>query len=275
VPDLGASSLAGKRVVVTRAAAQSAELTQRLSALGATPILFPLVSFAPPDDFGPLDAGLARLADFDWLIFTSENTVHAVADRLAPQGRSLPKTGKPYQVAAVGPTTARAAEQAGFSITYSAKTHSGVALANELGETVRDKRVFLPRSNRANPDLPAALKQHGAEVTEAVAYKTLPPPELDPSKLATLTPSQTDAILFFSPTAVEHFAELIGSTKLGTLQSEITIVAVGPITATALQKSGVTEIVVAADTTPSAVVHALEQHFATLQRHSSAGANRG
>jgi uroporphyrinogen-III synthase len=274
VPDAAPSPLAGKRVVITRALAQSAELIERLSALGALPAIFPLVSFAPPEDFAPLDAGLQHLGDFDWLIFTSENAVHAVADRVVSQGLSLQKTGIPRQVAAVGPTTARAAEHAGFSVAYSAKTHSGVALANELGENVRGKRIFLPRSNRANPDLPSTLKQHGAQVTEVVAYRTLPPADLDANIRTQISKNEFDAILFFSPTAVEHFDELLSSEKLHGLQDYQVTVAVGPITAAALQKLGVTNFLTAADTNSKSVCEALETHFASSKKHSSMGANR-
>jgi uroporphyrinogen-III synthase len=275
VPDFAPSPLAGKRVVITRAPAQSAEIAQRLSTLGASPIIFPLVVFAPPDDYGPLDAGLRRLGEFDWLIFTSENAVRAVADRLVSQGPSLQQGGSPRRVAAVGPTTARAAEQAGFPVSYSAKTHSGVALANELGESVRGARIFLPRSNRANPDLPAVLKHHGAQVAEAIAYRTLPPADIDAAISSQISANETDALLFFSPTAVEHFSELFGPEKLHAIQRDQAIVAVGPITAAALKKLGVTEFLAAADTNSKAVCDVLETYFSAAKKQSSMGANRG
>jgi uroporphyrinogen-III synthase len=254
--------------------------------MGAVPVIFPLVVFAPPEDFAPLDAGLRHLGDFDWLIFTSENAVQTVADRLASLGLSLQETGAPRCVAAVGPTTAGAAERAGFSVSYSAKTHSGVALANELGETVRGMSVFLPRSNRANPDLPAALQLHGAQVIEAIAYKTLPPPDLDQPKFvsaalecgssapAFAASAPAHAILFFSPTAVEHLVQSLGAAKLRDLQNEVALVAVGPITATALQKLEIMQIVVAAETSAEAVVEALKQHFSSTEKHSIAGVRR-
>jgi uroporphyrinogen-III synthase len=242
--------------------------------MGAVPIIFTLVVFAPPEDFAPLDEGLRHLGDFDWLIFTSENAVQAVAARLVSLGLSLQKTGTPRCVAAVGPTTARAAERAGFSVSYSAKTHSGASLANELGETVRGKRVFLPRSNRANPDLPAELQRNGAQVVEAISYRTLPPASLDQDIRAQISSSKMDALLFFSPTAVEHFAEIFGNEKLRAILHDPTIVAVGPITAAALKRVGAREFLTAADTNSQAVCDTLESHFATAKKHSSIGANR-
>jgi uroporphyrinogen III methyltransferase / synthase len=275
VPDTAPSPLAGKRVVITRALAQCGDLSTQLSALGALPIVFPLVSIEPPENFAALDAGLARLGEFDWLIFTSVNAVDAVIDRLASLKLSLHQVGTPRQVAAVGPTTASAAERAGFTVAYSAKSHSGLALANELGEAVRATRIFLPRSDRANPDLPAVLRHHGAHVTEAVAYRTLPPADLDPNLRAEISANKTDAILFFSPTAVENFADVFGAEELLLLQNAQAIVAIGPVTAASLKKFGATGFATSDDTTSVAVLRALELCFIRFQNHSSMGANRG
>jgi len=160
-------------------------------------------------------------------------------------------------------------------VEYVARTHSGVGLANELGERLRGRSVLLPRSDRANPDLPAALKTHGAEVTEVIAYRTLQPGEVDRQKLSRVSAGEADAILFFSPSAVQNFAELVGAEHFLGLQNGLAITAVGPVTAEALRKSKVERMVVAADTTSAAVVQALENHFANEVKSHPAGAKRG
>jgi uroporphyrinogen III methyltransferase/synthase len=272
VAEATASALAGKRVVITRAASQSSELFEKLAKRGAGPILLPLVSFAVPEDYAPLDAALLDWEEFDWVLFTSANAVHAVVTRSGDLGRNLNPSGKRPHVAVVGPATREEAEGAGFSVDYLARTHLGVALAEELGERLRAQRVFLPRSDRANPDLPAALQRLGAKVTEVIAYRTLPPSDVDQERVKHAVPGQADAILFFSPTAVHNFAELAGREQLGLLQSTLAIVAIGPITAGALHESGVQRMVVAADTTAAAVVDALEEYFAGTEKPSTAGA---
>ena len=55
-----ASALRGKRIVITRAAAQSEALSKQLSVLGAIPVILPLVAFTEPEDFAPLDEALAQ-----------------------------------------------------------------------------------------------------------------------------------------------------------------------------------------------------------------------
>jgi uroporphyrinogen III methyltransferase / synthase len=256
------SSLAGKRIVITRAERQSAELLGKLEALGALPSLLPLVAFAAPEDYGPMDAALDQLESFDWIIFTSENAVRAVVKRAGVRGNLRNVAGRRSRAAAVGPTTAAAAERAGFFVDYQAQTHSGASLANELGERLRNQTVFLPRSDRANPDLPGLLRNYGATVTEAIAYRTVTPVNLDQQKIAAIVHGEVDAILFFSPTAVEHFVGIVGDKILQTLQSSVAITAVGPITSNALNQAGVKSLIVAGETTSDAVVAALEKHYA-------------
>ena len=264
--------LYGKRVVITRAARQSVALVENLAKLGAMPILLPLVAFSAPEDYAPLDAALDRLEQFDWIIFTSENAVRAVVKRAGVRGNLRNVAGRRSRAAAVGPTTANAAERAGFFVDYQAQTHSGAALANELGEKLRGQSVFLPRSDRANPDLPQLLRNYGAEVIEVVAYRTVTPVNLDEEKIAAIVNGEVEAILFFSPTAVEHFVGILGNEKLRELQKRLAITAVGPITANALHQSGVDSLLVAEDTTAGAVIAVLEKHFAARPKASVAGA---
>ncbi|MEQ1354180.1 MAG: uroporphyrinogen-III synthase [Candidatus Acidiferrum sp.] len=265
------SSLADKRIVITRAERQSAGLLGKLEALGALPSLLPLVAFAAPEDYGPMDAALDQLESFDWIIFTSENAVRAVVKRAGVRGNLRNVAGRRSRAAAVGPTTAAAAERAGFFVDYQAKTHSGASLANELGERLRNQAVFLPRSDRANPDLPGLLRNYGATVTEAIAYRTVTPVNLDREKIAAIVHGEVDAILFFSPTAVEHFIGIVGDKILQALQSSVAITAVGPITANALNQAGVKDLIVASETTSDAVVAALEKHFLTAMKTAVAG----
>jgi uroporphyrinogen III methyltransferase / synthase len=275
-----ASPLNGKRVVVTRAVAQSSELFEKLEQRGAIPTSLPLVSFSAPEDYAPLDAALRRWNEFDWVLFTSANAVLSVIGRSASSRISIRRTGDRPRVATVGPATNDEATRAGLSVNHVAKTHLGIALAEEFGPQVRDKNVFLPRSDRANPDLPAALKRLGARVTEVVAYRTLPPSDVDGNHATSVIGHESDAAVFFSPSAVHNLANLIGKQSLSALQDKIVFAAVGPVTAATLRECGIRRIVVAVDTTAGAVVEALETHFAasassTAGQKPVAGAKHG
>jgi uroporphyrinogen-III synthase len=277
VGDHSASALHGKRVMITRAESQSGELIEALSLRGAIPVVVPLVEFAAIEDHAPLDSALIKIEDYDWLLFTSVNAVHAVFAREQTLGAQRTRTKEFPDVGVVGPTTRRAAERAGFRVAYVAKNHLGVALADELGERLAGARVLLPRSDHANPDLPAALRRLGADVTEIVAYRTVCPVGIDREALKRLATEEADAILFFSPTAVRNFVELLGGAGKKSTLIRATLAVVGPVTQAELENSDVLDsanhpVVVASDTTSGAVVDALESHFAGRRERSPAGA---
>jgi uroporphyrinogen-III synthase len=271
VTSMDESPLRERIVIVTRAAAQSGELCEELNARGARVRLLPLVSFAPPENYDALDRALTGIATFDWALFTSVNAVQAVERRGSELQRGLHSAVRLPRAAAVGPVTADAAEAAGFSVEYVAADHSGAGLARELGEELRNKNVFLPRSDRANPELPAALRRCGALVTEVVAYRNLPPSTTDREQVRESLRDGVDSILFYSPSAVQNFLELLGRERLGALQGRVLMVAIGPTTANALSAAGIQRIARAADTTTKAIVEALEGHLARTKKRSAAG----
>lgn len=277
VPETRNSSpLAGKRIVITRAAEQSEALAKELAARGAIPVVLPLISFSPPEDRRPLDRAIAEIAQFDWLVLTSAQAVRALTERTEDLQQPLVRMGSgKIRVACVGPVTAAAARSANLPVEYVAVTHNGVALANELGSRLQGAKVLLPRSDRANPDLPTALKNYGAQVIEVIAYRTLRTATDDQEKLKMVAGSQAAAVLFFSPSAVQHFAELVGAEQLRSIQAKLAITAVGPVTAKALSQAGVTRAIVAEDTTVVAVIEALEKHFDGAEKVAPAGAKRG
>ena len=267
-------TLAGKRVVITRPALQSETLVNALTERGATAIVRPFIAFSDPEDFQPLDKAISEVGQFDWLMFTSGEAVRSVARRSNKLGRSLGQQWSDLRVAAVGPGTAETITKAGLQVDYVAQEHSGIGLANELGERLRGKKVLLPRSDRANPDLPRELRHYAAEVTEVIAYRTLKATELELKELIGLLNGKAEAILFFSPSAVQHFVEMTGGEQLRDLEDKMAITAVGPVTANALRHAGVRSIVQARDTTAIAVVEALEEYFLDTARQAQKGAKR-
>jgi uroporphyrinogen-III synthase len=262
VAEAAKSPLAGKRVVVTRSIEQSSELCKNLRQRGATPILLPLISFTVPEDFAPFDSALRKLSEFGWLIFTSPNAVQAVVNRCNALGLPLDRDGQSWKVVAIGPGTRQQAERAGLTVDFIPTISFGLALSEELGPQLRGQKVFLPRSDRAGDDLPKALRSFGADVTEVVAYRTIPPSNIDRDRAVSIVTSEADAILFFSPSAAHNFVDLLGCHWLNAFQLSIAMVAVGPVTAAALREIGMDRAVVAANPTPADVVEALEQYFA-------------
>jgi uroporphyrinogen-III synthase len=267
--------LAGKRIVVTRALEQSQSLVGALREAGAEPVLLPLVAFAPPDNLSELDACLRDSARFDWVFFTSQNALHAVRQRCAALGLTLEKVFAGVKIAAVGPATAEAVTAASLSVNFISRIHTGAALAEELSAEAQKKRVFLPRSDRANPELIDVLNRHGWEVTPVVAYKTVPPKSDSPDAQESDLLQDADAILLFSPSAVHHLRDLLGAQRFRDLSHQAIFVAIGPVSERALKTEGVERILLASDTTVAAVVATLAEYFVKTGQHQPTGAKQG
>jgi uroporphyrinogen-III synthase len=267
--------LAGKRVVVTRALEQSQSLVEALREAGADPVLLPLVAFAPADNLAELDDCLRNPARFDWVFFTSQNALRAVQQRCSILELPLAKVFEGVKIAAVGPATADAVTAAGLTVNFISRIHSGVAVAEELSAEAQKKRVFLPRSDRANPDLIEVLNLHGWRVTPVVAYKTVSPNSDSPETQESLLHGDADAILFFSPSAVHHLRDLLGANRFRDLSRQSVFVAIGPVSENALKAEGVDRILLAADTTVAAAIATLADFFAKAGHQQPAGAKQG
>src|SRR5438445_8405321 len=196
-------TLEGRRIVVTRAPAQSRELRERLEELGAQVVLLPLVRFLEPENTLDLDRATRSLEKFDWLIFTSANAVTFFLRRCRALG--FWPSGKAAKIAAVGSATRLALESEGLQASLMPAEFSGAGLAAELSSEVAGKAVLLPRSDRASVELPSLLREAGANVTEVVAYRTAGPEALDPTVINAILSGQADAITFFSPSAFQEF----------------------------------------------------------------------
>jgi uroporphyrinogen-III synthase len=276
VAELDANALRWRRVVVTRALEQSEALVQALREAGAEPVVLPMVRFVTPDDFAPLDKALKHAGDFDWLLLTSQNAVRAVQERCVALNLGIAGIFEGLKIAAVGPASAEMARDLGLKVIYVASKYQGVALANELAGKLKGMRVFVPRSDRANPDLIEALVGHGAVVTEATAYKTERPSGKELAEIRSQLKQGVDAVLFFSPSAVNHFRDLLGQRDFERLAETCGgFAAIGPVTEAALREAGVEQIIVAKSATVPSLISELARHFAATPHSISAGAKRG
>lgn len=244
-------SLTGIRVVVTRARAQAAPLVDAFRQRGAEVALLPLLAVTPADDDGPLAEALDRIESYDQLVFSSANAVEAVLPRCA--GRQLPP------IAVVGPATAAAVRQAGFSVSREAVRRDGVGLAQALADRVQDQHVLLPQADDAQLALAQGLRDAGARVDGVIAYAKVLPPEAAEQARALFATTPLGWVTFTSPRIVRHFFQVL-ETVLGEAwparQEELRAAAIGATTAAALRRRNTTPTI-ALEPTPGALVAAV------------------
>lgn len=259
------SALAKKKVVITRAAHQTAEFESLLRERGAVPLLYPCIDIVPPVDLTPLSQVVqaALKGEFDWLVLTSTNTVFALQTYLQEQKIAAGDL-KFRHVAAVGSATAAAAsEQLGFEIDTIPDQFTAEALVFSFAFK-EGERVLLPQSGIAEPALADALRKSGAAVTVVVAYRTVAGRggvHL-PERLAA---GSVDAITFTSASTVDNFMlrlETEGGDRA--LLASICIACIGTKTAAAARRHALTVSVIPAEHTVPALVNALESYYAQL-----------
>jgi uroporphyrinogen-III synthase len=259
--------LAGKRIVVTRAPEQAAELIDALKSLGAHVLVMPTVSFAPPESPAALDAALERLSDFQWILFTSQNAVRFFCRRWTETGRERAVLSAVRgRVAAVGSATARAITAEGMQVDYVARTQSGESLAAELRDSMAGKEVLLPRSDRVDDRLPSALRKAGARVTEVVAYRTLRPEILNGEILQSVRHAEIDAIVFASPSAFHNLVAFLPSAELAVLSNRVQFATIGSTTTRALRDAGARVAIESNDSSSAGLADAIGKYY---QRQTS------
>lgn len=229
-------ALAGRRVLVTRAAHQAGKLSAGLRALGAEPVEVPVLEIRPPEDTAPLDAAVQNLKSYDWLILTSANTVRALAERAAVLGLAL-GSGATLKVAAVGEATAEAARKAGFLITFIPESYVAESLVAGLAEQAAGQRILLARAAVARDVIPDALRAAGAEVDVVDAYRNVLP-EGTPELLRRALAEGIDAATFTSSSSVTHLAEAAHAAGVPWPFAGVAAVSIGPITGQTLKEFG-------------------------------------
>ena len=121
----------------------------------------------------------------------------------------------------------------------------------------------MPRSERARPDLPDALRAAGAQVTEIVAYHTGGVGAIDPGVMRAIREAQVDVVSFFSPSAIENMRVELGEEMLSRLGAKAALAVVGPVTAAALRSIGLAVAIEAPRATAESMANAIANYFSS------------
>jgi uroporphyrinogen III methyltransferase/synthase len=254
----------GRRIVITRASEQAPELVERLEAQGASVTVLSTIRIAPAEDYAPLDAALATLETYDWVLFTSVNGVRAFAQRLWDSGRDWRALHR-ARVGAIGPATARELERLRLRPDVVPDEYVAEGLLSTIGN-VAGQRVLLPRADIARETLATELRLRGAEVSEIVAYRTLVQPPDARALRQALVEERPDALTFTSSSTVRGFVESVAASglgELGALLRGVAIACIGPITAATAGAAGLEPTFVAREYTMDGLTTALVDYFSS------------
>jgi uroporphyrinogen-III synthase len=259
-------SLKGRRIVVTRAREQAGDLVRALQEHGAEAVIAPVIRIQPLDNLGALRAALTGLSAYRWVVFTSQNAVQIVFDRLVAWGLT-PRVFSATAVAAIGTATAEALTVRGVvpAVIPAEFVAEGLAEAliqrsgGEGGGGLTGARVLIPSAEDARDALAAGLRRHGATVENIAVYRTVPV-QADLSGLAKdISRGRIDAVTFTSSSTVRSFVALVG--RPAATSGRYVAATIGPITADTARELGIREIIEAEPHTVPGLVESLARRF--------------
>ena len=254
--------LFGKRVLITRSRTQTSRLRSLLEDAGAQPVELPAIEIAPLDDYTEMDRAVARLGEYEWVIFTSANAVESFFHRLEHCGRDARHFG-PVTVGAIGPATAAALASRGIKADFVPSRPVSETILLELSErSWQGVRVLLPAADIGRDELESGLSRWGAAVDRLAAYRNRP--VVDASRRAKDAFSGgVDIVTLTSSSTVRNLVDMLDGDRTALEQSFIACI--GPITAKTARELGLRVDLQAEDHTVEGLVESLASHFSTRE----------
>jgi uroporphyrinogen-III synthase len=231
-------SLAGRTVVITRAADQVGETAELLASFGAIPLVVPLIQVVEEPE-GVRQLQDLDLAGADWIVVTSPNGARRASALIAPQA-TAPK------VAAVGSTTAAALPRCDLVAT----TQSAAGMLD--GFPAGPGRVVVVQAAGAAATLTEGLIERGWDVVAVSPYRT---EAITPSSDQREAALAADAVLFASGSAARAWARVFGRS------TPPVVVAIGEQTAAAAKAAELKVSAVATDHSVYGMLVALGEYF--------------
>lgn len=260
------SGLRGRRVLVTRDEEEAARTAEAVARRGGIPCVFPCIAFDPPGDPEALRRAVARWRDFDRVVVTSPRGARVLLERLDRLGE-WPEAAERGRFFAVGEATARVLRRGGLRDVRIPDRWQGEGLLQALlADGAARGRTLLVRAEEGREVVPEGIRAAGGTVEVVAAYRTVRARPTKAEIEALMEGAPADVALFFSPSAFEAFLDICGESRALAWLRPSRVVAVGEVTAEAMERKGVVPSGVASRPSLDEVLEAAEE---ALSRGSS------
>ncbi|MHC5537315.1 uroporphyrinogen-III synthase, partial [Singulisphaera rosea] len=258
--------LFGQRIVVTRPIDEADRAAAELETLGAETLIAPTVVIKPLDDFHELDRTIARLSEFDWLVFTSGNGVRHFVDRLEFLGLDLRALGH-LKLAAIGPVTASALERLHLKPDVVPASFRSEGLVESLLERVTGRRILLARADRGRTILLDELSKV-AHVEQVAVYRNADVEAIPEEILERIEGGSVDWITLTSSAITERLHGLLPELARQRIGHEIRLASLSPVTSETAARLGWPVAAEAQSSTWDALVQAIVDRAAEERREA-------
>ncbi len=247
--------LFGRRVLIPRPPRQALETARLVRERGAEPILLPLIAIEEPPEPAAFWAAVARLADYDWVLFTSANGAERTRRELERQGKDA-RAFAAARIGVIGPKTALPLESWGLKPDLIASEYIAELLAEELIALGGGRKVLLLRALEARSVLPEQLRAAGYEVDVVAAYQTRSLADAARESLLALG-NRPHLVLLTSASMARAFSDALGEQRAALLP-QLTLASIGPVTTRSAEAHGLPIAVTAEVYTIAGLLDALE-----------------
>ncbi|MBO94581.1 MAG: uroporphyrinogen-III C-methyltransferase [Opitutales bacterium] len=259
-----ARPLFGKRIVVTRARAQSGKLSALLEKAGAEVLELPLVQVVPEVDQQITAEVFAGLATYEWIVFTSVNGAREFFELFFRAFEDLRSLG-PARIACVGKATAEELTRLRLQVDLVPEKATAEDLAKAMIDTnsLDSANVLVVTGTRNRDVLVEMLDAIGHAIVDVLQVYATDFTDLEGDPAADeFCREGADAIVFASSSAVDSYLEQEDDLRLGKGARNPIHCSIGPATSRTLRENELSVDLEAPKASLSAVVETLVDHFA-------------
>ena len=203
------SELKNLRVLVTRPAHQAENLCRLIAAAGGEPVAYPTLVITAPRNPERARQVLARLANYDIIVFISANAAlfgFELLERGFPEGPA---------VAAIGKGTAMQLERLGRKADIIPEEGDSEALlAMPQLRELSGRKVLIVRGEEGRERLAEGLRRRGAAVDYAEVYR-----RSAPDSTSGFEPASADVVTATSFEALANLEQLVGVERIEALHA--------------------------------------------------------
>jgi len=247
-------TLYGLRILVTRPAHQADNLASLIGLAGGMAVKFPTLAIEATDNVSQIKDSLARLDDYQWLVFVSANAVNFA---LKANGGKI-SWFSPINSVAMGQATAQAMLSAGLPVDLVTPQgfNSEALLTMPALQQINGHKFLIVRGEGGKELLADSLRVRGGLVDYLEVYRRTIPQTDTSTVSALLADDKLAAIILTSGEALENLLLMLSGNYARQLLLIPLVVVSGRIRQMAANK-GFTKIIVADGPSDRAVLAAL------------------
>jgi len=254
--------LYGKRIVVTRSRTQASSLTKQLRNLGAEVVELPTIHITPVEDFTELHDAIHHIKNYNWIIFTSTNSVDIFFKQLFALKKDV-RHLHGVKIAVIGGETAKQVNAYGITpdVMPTQFTSEGtIESLKQLQSSYKDVSFLIPGSNIARDYIPVELQKMGASVRSISIYNNNLP-DYSSDFISDIFATPVDLVTFTSSSTVLNFIEILQQSQRMDLIGCIVGASIGPVTSATANEHNVAIVCESAPHTIDALVQTILQFF--------------